>query len=109
MGRQQAAKTKHTDSESGIVRRSNPAVVAKRSSVEASKRSESESLERAEVNTDWRFHFAALLRVSDNLVSRAVGAYDRMFGLDERDESEIHFEFGKKLDDSVLRLVIPIL
>lgn len=47
--------------------------------------------------TDWRFHFATLMRVSDNLVARAVGAYDRMFALDERDKSEIHLEMGKKL------------
>jgi tetratricopeptide (TPR) repeat protein len=49
--------------------------------------------------TDWRFHVATLMRVSDNLVSRAVGAYDRMFALDKREESEIYLEIGKKLAD----------
>lgn len=47
--------------------------------------------------TDWRFHVATLMRVSDNLVSRAVDAYDRTFALDKREESEIYLEIGKKL------------
>jgi tetratricopeptide (TPR) repeat protein len=49
--------------------------------------------------TDWRFHLASLARISDNLVSRAVDAYDRIFGLDDREEGEIYFEVAKKLVD----------
>jgi tetratricopeptide (TPR) repeat protein len=81
--------------ESEIVSRSTPSVLARG----APSRAKSAALAPAEVTTDWRFHVAALVRVSDNIVSRAVEAYDRMFGLDERDESEIHFEFGKRLAD----------
>ncbi len=47
--------------------------------------------------TDWRFYVASLMRVSDNLVSRAVNAYDRTFALDKREQSEIYLEIGKKL------------
>jgi tetratricopeptide (TPR) repeat protein len=54
-------------------------------------------LEPVESATDWRFHLAALARVSDNLVSRAVNAYDRLFGLDQEEASEIHYELGKRL------------
>ncbi len=52
-----------------------------------------------EVATDWRFQLASLTRISDNLVTRAVHAYDRLFGLDDREESEIYFEVAKKLVD----------
>jgi tetratricopeptide (TPR) repeat protein len=56
-------------------------------------------VEPVEAATDWRFHLAALARVSDNLVSRAVSAYDRLFGLDQEEASDIHFELGKRLAD----------
>jgi tetratricopeptide (TPR) repeat protein len=63
-----------------------------------------------EVATDWRFQLASLTRISDNLVSRAVYAYDRLFGLDDREEGEIYFEVAKKLaledkvDDAIAAL-----
>jgi tetratricopeptide (TPR) repeat protein len=63
-----------------------------------------------EAATDWRFQLATLTRISDNLVSRAVHAYDRMFGLDDREEVEIYLEVGKKLaaeerfDDAIAAL-----
>ncbi len=57
------------------------------------------TLEPVGSNTDWRFHLAALARVSDNIISRAVNAYDRLFGLNEEEASEIHFELGKRLAD----------
>ena len=56
-----------------------------------------ESLGSVAVAADWRFHIASLTRISDNIVSRAVSAYDRLFGLDEREASEIYFDVGKKL------------
>jgi tetratricopeptide (TPR) repeat protein len=56
-----------------------------------------ESLGSVAVAADWRFHLASLTRISDNIVSRAVNAYDRIFGLDEREASEIYFDVGKKL------------
>jgi tetratricopeptide (TPR) repeat protein len=56
-------------------------------------------LEPVGASADWRFHVAALARVSDNLVARAVSAYDRLFGLDDEEASEIHFELGKRLAD----------
>jgi tetratricopeptide (TPR) repeat protein len=54
------------------------------------------ALGTVEVATDWRFHLATLTRISDNLVTRAVQAYDRMFGLDDGEAGEIYFELGKK-------------
>jgi hypothetical protein len=36
-----------------------------------------------------RFHFASMLRMADNLIAKAVGAYDRLFALDPRDEGDI--------------------
>jgi tetratricopeptide (TPR) repeat protein len=56
-------------------------------------------LEPVGATADWRFHFAALARVSDNLISRAINAYDRLFGLDEEEAGQIHFELGKRLAD----------
>jgi tetratricopeptide (TPR) repeat protein len=50
-----------------------------------------------QVATDWRFQLASLTRISDNLVARAVQAYDRLFGLDDREESEIYFDVAKRL------------
>ncbi len=47
--------------------------------------------------THLRFHLASLLRLSDNLVSKAVGLYDRLFALDQRDETAIYLELGKDL------------
>jgi tetratricopeptide (TPR) repeat protein len=74
------------------------------------------AMEPATATMDWRFQLAALVRVSDNLVSRAVDAYDRLFGLDEEGKSELHLELGKKLADEerldeavrVLRSVIRV-
>jgi tetratricopeptide (TPR) repeat protein len=57
------------------------------------------ALEPVVASMDWRFQWAALVRVSDNLVSRAIDAYDRIFGLDEEGASEIHLDLGKKLAD----------
>ena len=56
-------------------------------------------LEPVGATADWRFHLAALARVSDNLISRAINAYDRLFGLAEDEAGEIHFELGKRLAD----------
>jgi tetratricopeptide (TPR) repeat protein len=47
--------------------------------------------------TQVRFHFATLLRVSDNLVAKAVAVYDRLFALDQRDETDIYLKMGKDL------------
>jgi tetratricopeptide (TPR) repeat protein len=52
-----------------------------------------------EVATDWRFQLASLTRISDNLISGAVRVYDRLFGLDDREEGEIYFDVAKKLVD----------
>jgi tetratricopeptide (TPR) repeat protein len=63
-----------------------------------------------EVATDWRVQLATLTRISDNIVSRAVDAYDRIFGLDDREEVEIYLDVGKKLageerfDDAIAAL-----
>src|SRR5262245_22252799 len=92
MTKERATKATHTDK--GIVRRPKRPLVPQRT--ETSERSV--ALE-SEVTTDWHFHISALMRISDNIVTRAVNAYDRLFGLDERDEGEIHFEFGKRLAD----------
>jgi tetratricopeptide (TPR) repeat protein len=60
--------------------------------------------------TDWRFQIATLTRISDNIVARAVQAYDRIFGLDEREEVEIYLDVGRKLaeeerfDDAIAAL-----
>jgi tetratricopeptide (TPR) repeat protein len=60
--------------------------------------------------THVRFHFASLLRLSDNLVAKAVNVYDRLFALDQRDEVEIYLEMGKdlvredKLDEALVAL-----
>ena len=48
-------------------------------------------------DTRLRFHLASLLRMSDNIVSRAVGAYDRLFALDRRDQAEIYLDMGRRL------------
>jgi tetratricopeptide (TPR) repeat protein len=47
--------------------------------------------------TKLRFQMASLLRLSENLVNRAVGAYDRLFALDPRDQCEIYLQMGKEL------------
>jgi tetratricopeptide (TPR) repeat protein len=100
-----------TDDELG--RRSKNSAVSRRARADA----KSVALESVVgVTMDWRFQWAALVRVSDNVVSRAVEAYDRIFGLDEEGESEIHLELGRKLVDEdrldeavrVLRNVIRV-
>jgi Flp pilus assembly protein TadD len=58
---------------------------------------EGPAFDAMEVAADWRFHLATITRISDNLVTRAVNAYDSVFGLDRRDQEEIYFEVGKKL------------
>jgi tetratricopeptide (TPR) repeat protein len=40
---------------------------------------------------------ASLLRLSENLVNRAVGAYDKLFALEPRDQSEIYVQMGREL------------
>jgi tetratricopeptide (TPR) repeat protein len=47
--------------------------------------------------TQFRFQLASMLRVADNLVSRAVGAYDRMFALDQTETGDIYLQMGKQL------------
>jgi tetratricopeptide (TPR) repeat protein len=47
--------------------------------------------------TKLRFQMASLLRLSENLVNRAVGAYDRLFALEPRDRGEIYIQMGKEL------------
>jgi len=47
--------------------------------------------------TQFRFQLASMLRVADNLVSRAVGAYDRMFALDQSETGDIYLQMGKQL------------
>lgn len=44
-----------------------------------------------------RFKFASLLRLSDNLVRKAVTVYDRLFLLEEGDQAEIYLELGRQL------------
>ena len=92
MTKERANNVKRTASD--MVPRSNPSALAR-----GTPSRKNTALARAEVTTDWRFHMATLIRVSDNIVTRAVDAYDRMFGLDEREESEIHFDFARKLAD----------
>ncbi len=46
---------------------------------------------------DLRYHLASLVRMSDNLVAKAVEAYDRLFALDVRDQAEIHLQMGADL------------
>jgi tetratricopeptide (TPR) repeat protein len=48
---------------------------------------------------DWRFHWAALVRVSDNLVSRAISAYDSVFGLDDEEAMDLHLELARRFAD----------
>jgi tetratricopeptide (TPR) repeat protein len=43
-----------------------------------------------------RFRLASLLRLSDNWVTKAVGAYDRLFELGTTDQAEIYLEMGKE-------------
>jgi tetratricopeptide (TPR) repeat protein len=47
--------------------------------------------------TQFRFHFASLLRLSDNLVAKAVAVYDRLFALDQREQTEIYMQMGQEL------------
>lgn len=57
--------------------------------------------------THLRFQLASVLRVADNLVNRAVGAYDRLFALNQGQADEIYLSMGKqlaredKLDDAL--------
>jgi tetratricopeptide (TPR) repeat protein len=44
-----------------------------------------------------RVRMASILRLSDVLLERAVAAYDRLFNLDTREESEIYLEVGTQL------------
>ncbi|MDH5674060.1 MAG: tetratricopeptide repeat protein [Myxococcales bacterium] len=45
----------------------------------------------------FRYRFASLLRLSDNLVRKAVAAYDHIFHLDNDDQGEIYLEMGLEL------------
>jgi len=47
--------------------------------------------------TRLRFQLASLARISDNLVTRAVRAYDRLFALDRTDQAEVYLDMGKDL------------
>jgi Flp pilus assembly protein TadD len=47
--------------------------------------------------TRLRFQLASLARISDNIVSRAVRAYDSLFALDRKDQAEVYLEMGKDL------------
>ena len=44
----------------------------------------------------YRYRFASLLRLSDNLVRKAVSAYDRLFMLESQDEAEIYLDMGRE-------------
>jgi tetratricopeptide (TPR) repeat protein len=46
---------------------------------------------------DLRYHLASLVRMSDNIVAKAVQVYDRLFALDARDQAEIHLHLGADL------------
>lgn len=48
-------------------------------------------------DTQLRFHLASLLRLSDNIVTKAVQAYDRLFALDGEDQVAICLQLGKEL------------
>lgn len=50
----------------------------------------------ASSETALRFRLASLLRLSDNWVNKAVGAYDRLFELGTTDQAEIYLEMGKE-------------
>ena len=43
-----------------------------------------------------RFRFASVLRISDNLVNRAVQAYDRIFDIGHEEKAEIFLEMGQE-------------
>lgn len=44
-----------------------------------------------------RFQMASLLRLSENLVTRAVNAYDKLFALEPADQGDIYLQMGKEL------------
>jgi tetratricopeptide (TPR) repeat protein len=52
---------------------------------------------RADGESRLRFQMASLLRLSENLLSRAVSAYDRLLSLDPRDQSEIYGTMASEL------------
>lgn len=47
--------------------------------------------------TQFRVHMASLLRLSENIVNRAVGAYDKLFALEPTDHAQIYLQMGRDL------------
>ncbi|MBI4704535.1 MAG: tetratricopeptide repeat protein [Deltaproteobacteria bacterium] len=61
-----------------------------------------EALPEPEVSsaTHFRFRLAGAMRLSDALVARAVGAYERVFTLDAGEQADIYVQLGSELGAS---------